>query len=420
VLIESLRGNALGRLAAPLVVGALSLSACSCSRACAPAQSQTADEAGAPEGVPPPLKVTTLAKENERLQGLAFDASHVYFSTLFHGSRRVPKAGGPVEVTSTSGSPAPNGTPDPLRSYWNGYGIEPAWTSEPDGDSHGIGPLGVYRKTGGNTQTIARSFPSKIERKVLLVDDTRMYWLEPAASAVLSAPKSGGPVTYVCEAWVPTHVDLALWGDRIFVLSIDGSLSSAPKTGGELTYHGTLSDALGNNRNALWASVQDDLLYIVSDATGYWSVPIEPGKPLPSKPPEPAFEGRVVKVEMPHGGLPLSSHTEDLLFATSIHMADLATTDAELQRAAAELEPVRAEVAAGKVPLTLSLRAGAGAESAVDAPLRRIETWIHQKIGPGVRIERSVKTSPDAGSTWVSASAYVGIGRDAVAPLFAP
>jgi hypothetical protein len=374
--------------------------------------------------------VRTLARTTLRTKRIALDATHVYFTTVLGGSFRVAKTGGEVERLDDASFPPAGVKVEARRAYYSGLYDDPGRTGFVDGAEYVMDDSGVYRAgiDGGRTR-LARAFPVHIERKVLVVGDTRVYWLEPAASAVLSVPREGGPVAYVCEAWVPVHYDLALQGDRVYLLDIDGTLSSAPAAGGGRTYHGNLSTELGSNRNGLWVAVEGDGMFVVSDATGYQTggpMVIELGKPLPADTPEPKFDGRVLRVELPRdGGMPVEPHVDGLSFGTNVWIGpDGRPEDGGLKRMAAELEPLRADLAAGKVPLTISLgsRASAsGANEAVNAVGDRIEAAIHELLGAGVRVERVVHAAGlrgDAGP--FDPNAVIGIDRRHLPAIFAP
>lgn len=407
-----------------------------CSRACAPAAPpEDAPEAAAAAFVsPPPLHVTTLTRSTLRLKRIALDATHVHFTTVLGGAYRVAKAGGEVESLGGESFPPAGVAVEARRAYYSSLVPDDGRTGVVDGAQYAVDAGGVYRTgaDGGRTR-LARAFPVNIERKVLLVGDTRVYWLEPAASAVLSVPRDGGPVAYVCEAWVPVHYDLALWGDRVYLLDVTGELTSAPAAGGgATTYHGSLDSELGSNRNGVWIAVEGDGMYVVSDAIGYHPgerMVIELGKPLATDTPVPKFDSRVVRVELPRGGgTPLEPHVDGLTFGTNVYIEPNGNPqESDLARMTQELEPLRALLAAGKVPLTISLGANtsaSGATEAVNAVADRIEAAIHERLGAAVRVERVVRAVPpgslraDAGP--VAPTGVVGVDRRHMPVIFAP
>jgi hypothetical protein len=361
-----------------------------------------------------PLHVVPLGRAKVRLQQIALDPTHVYVSTLFGGARRVSKDGGALEILSGAAFPPPGVLRDPRHAYFNGVALDPSRTAEVDGYSYGLDASGVHRMgADGGRETLARSLftPPSIDREVLVMDDARVYWLEAAASAVLSVPKAGGPVAFVCEAWVPVHDELALSGDRIYLLDIGGDLSSAPKAGGDLSSHGSLgSGDLGSNRNGVWATASGNALYIVSDASGD-----------ASNGPEPTFDGRILRVDLPSIGAPQRPHVHGLIFGANVWItAHGAPEPADLKRATETLEPLRALLSAGKLPITVVLEAGPGAAAATTARMEAIEASLKASFGPGVATERVVDATTGADAGTVASTAYVGIDRRFVPSIFAP
>jgi hypothetical protein len=268
----------------------------------------------------PPLHVVALARTEVRTQHVALDPTYAYFSTLFGGSRRVPRAGGTVEMVSDTEFPPAGVALDPAHAYWNGIPSDPIRTGWVDEHSYGVDATAVYRATlGGPRQELARSFATDgISRKVLVLDDARVFWLEPAASAVLSVPRAGGAVSFVCEAFVPVHYELALSGDPI--------------------------------RSAI-----------------------------------------------PRSGRRRSS--------TPLEMA---------------LAPLRADLAAGKYSVRLSVGAGVAAEPVAGARLDALESWLREHVGTGVHVERTVRASPALDAGAVDGTVYAGLDRRHVPALFAP
>ena len=81
------------------ILGAL-LVTCSCRESSRSSSDSRVDPnaIGAPSSDKKGLDVTALARAIDRFQGIAFEPTYVYFSAMFHGSRRVPKLGGPIEI----------------------------------------------------------------------------------------------------------------------------------------------------------------------------------------------------------------------------------------------------------------------------------------------------------------------------------
>jgi hypothetical protein len=302
-----------GRVA---VLGAL-LFACSCRGGChQPTDSATDPTASAAPSseIPTGLRVTELARANDRFQGLGLDASYVYFGAILHGWRRVPKAGGPIEIMADT---ATRGIPDPRRAYFNDFnsvGNAPTRTTDSATESFSINGAGVYRtgsavKRADHMEQLApvTQDPSvgNIARSVLIVDDTNIYWIGGGVSALFSVPRAGGPVRKICSVGSGAIVDdLATIGDTLYVIDIDGSISSIKKNGeSSLTLLDNISSKLGPNRNAIWAAVDGNDLYIVSDATESMGAAVTPlgGNRIAVNPnaSDPVFDSRVVKVALP-------------------------------------------------------------------------------------------------------------------------
>lgn len=399
------------------VVAAIS-SLASCRGACTRTSPGASNDGAAP--ALPQLQPIELAKANERFQGIALDDRYVYVGAMFHGSRRVPKAGGPIEIVATSGDIGPAGSPDPRRAYDNGYGIEPSHTSEPGDTSFSVGASGVYRTTkDGKPTLIARSFPSGISRKTLVVDDSDVYWIEPAADSVFSVPRSGGPVRWVREAWVAIADDIALAGDRIYLVDIGGDLESSKKDGSDPRYLGNMSTELGANRNGIWITMEGSTLYIVSDATGFGGPSVVViGEPMPDNTPQPTFESRVVKLDVSNvPGEPMPPHDADLIFAGGFAIEDLEKGSDVLERSVAYLDAVRDDLAKGRVPLSLTTEGAVDAR--VDAALTKTEAWLRARYGKDAKIMRPLPSSPQPGKD-AAKSIRIGIARAEVAALFAP
>jgi hypothetical protein len=283
-----------GRVA---ILGAL-LAGVSCHGSCASQADSSSGAnltaaASASAASPPDLAVTELARANERFQGLSFNGPNVYFGAMFHGLRRVPKAGGPIESVAAD---APHGIPNSRHAYFNGYPIDETSTSDSETESFSIKGASVYRtgtavKTADHVEPIApvEQNPSvgNIARSTLVVDDTNVYWIGGGVSSLFSVPRAGGPVRKICSLGSGAIVDdLAISGDTIYVIELGGSIDSIKKTGADATTHlGDIGDSLGPNRNAIWAEIDGNFLYVVSDATESMTTP--------------TFDSRVVKVKLP-------------------------------------------------------------------------------------------------------------------------
>lgn len=371
-----------------------------------------------------PLEAKVIATGLDHPRMVATDRTHVYFRTVAGEVQRVVKSGGPTERVASSVFP-PAGVSLPRdHAYFAGYGIEPRAAGDPDDALYEIDDVGVYRATAdGARQTLARSFACDSRRKALLVDDTRVYWAEPAAAAVMSVPKGGGETSLVCEA--PTlHYDLALGSDRIYLVDAGGGMSSAPRTGGANQYHGTLTRELGPDPNALWMTVDGDQLYIVSDATGRFPPPsgvrLDPSTGASAPPP--AFDGRVVRVALPRGGVTLDPHMGGLVFATNVWMGtDGVPSTADLTRLGSALAPLRTALDAGRFPVTLSIAAGPEAASAARERAHVVSSWLREHVAAGVRVELSIRLPlADGDPGYVDTTMFAGIHPRNVPAIFAP
>lgn len=252
-------------------------------------------DAEASTTTPTGLEITELGRGNDRYQGLAFDARYVHFGAILHGWRRVSKAGGPVEIVADGD---PHGISDPRHAYFNdlnSFGNTPTRTHDSETEYFTIDASGVYRnvpapKGPAAQNTIAPLTPDpsvgNIARSVLIVDDANVYWIGGGVSGLFSVPRAGGAVRKLCGTGAGSVVDdLVSVGDTLFVIDIDGTISSVKKSGGTLTLLDDISSKLGPNRNAIWAATDSNDLYIVSDATESMQTP--------------TFDSRVVKVALP-------------------------------------------------------------------------------------------------------------------------
>ena len=102
-----------------------------------------------------------------------------------------------------------------------------------------------------------------------IVDDTDAYFIGGGVNALFSDPRAGGTVKTICALGASAlGVELAMSGDTLYVVSIGGSISSIKKNGeGGLKFLDIISSQLGPNRNAIWAEVDGNFLYVVIDAT---------------------------------------------------------------------------------------------------------------------------------------------------------
>ena len=87
---------------------------------------------------------------------------------------------------------------------------------------------------------------------------------------------------------------------------------------------------------------------------------------------------------------------------------------------ASELEPLRPQLAAGKLAIVVSIGAGPAAADGVKARMDAIEARIHADLGPAARVERVVRPSRGSDAGAIDATAYAGIDRKDLAGLFAP
>jgi hypothetical protein len=340
------------------------------------------------------LQEKILARDLERPEGIGLDATHVYFKTIFRGSFRVPRDGGAVE-------PSPPKW-DARHARWDSAGIEPHTEIEEGASRFAISDNHVYRKEGATTSSLARSFASRGYRKAFAIDDERLYWVEPAASAVLSVPKTGGPVVYVGEAWVAVSVDIFPWKDRLYVLDIDGALTSLPKAGGRAAYHGLLSD-IGSNRNGMWMTADAEGIFVVSDATSMRRV--DDGA---------VFDGRVVFLPHPTGGTPRDANLPGLVFGSNLWFDD-AEKPESLGRIEDNLWPAKELIGTGRVPLTLRVWA-----TPEIASMRRtkLHAWLKSRFGEASRLDLTVIPPPDGGKP--GHNVVLGIDVSHVPAVFAP
>jgi hypothetical protein len=354
------------------------------------------DDAGFDAGTSK-LAVTELARANDRFQGLGLDESYVYVGAMVQGPRRVPKAGGPLEKVGNHGSAGPAGKPDPTRAYFNGYpSIEQTQTVAPGADSFSIDADGIYRTSAaGKKELIARSFQDaawgNVTRKVIVLDDANVYWLETSAAAIFSVPRAGGAAAFVVAAKGSLETELAIFGDTIFEIDIDGTFTSVKKNGSDLKFVGSLSYELGPNRNGIWAAVDANFLYVASDATetmGTTATPLGGTRVAIDTSGTPVFDSRIVKVALPVGGEPLPPSRDGVIFPLNVYLGDLDADDAALRRGLDIWKPFLDLLAKGKVPITISL-GGNAVDANVETHLAKIETWLRTNIGGAVKIERT-------------------------------
>ena len=396
------------------VAMALLLSGLSACKGACGGESRSNDDAESVAIVVPKIQLTELARANSRFEALRIGGGFVYTHAMQQGWRRVPIGGGPLE--NVAGEPS---VPDDrTRAYRGGYGPEPGATGDEGGEHFVFSDGSIDRIEGdGGRTSIATTFSTHDGRKVMIVDGDRLYWIEPAAEAVLSVPRHGGEVTYVCEARVPLEDDIAIVGDRLYLLGIGGDFHSAAKAGSAPIYHGNITSELGPNRNGIWMTASEGTLYVVSDATESMSMPVvEIGKPLPPAP-DPVFDSRIVKIVPPTEGQTFPAPQGGLLFARSIELADVdrSETHALLEQSFA---PFADEIRKGRVPVTLSIGT-TKTDPIVAAAVGKIEAWVRSTYGAAAAIDRTAaESAPDA--SLVASSIDVGIARSVVPRLFAP
>jgi hypothetical protein len=127
-----------------------------------------------------------------------------------------------------------------------------------------------------------------VARSVLVVDDTNAYWIGGGVNAVFSVPRLGGATKKLAHTRAGMGGELAIVGDTIYAINLDGSIQSLKKNGPEnqdASYLGRAS--IGSSINAIWAETDGTDLFIASDST----------ETMNTDPP--VFDSRVVKVSLP-------------------------------------------------------------------------------------------------------------------------
>lgn len=353
----------------------------------------------APEAAAHALVETVLARDLERPEGIGLDADYVYFRKLLRGSFRVPRKGGAVEEAPMKW--------DQRHAWWDGSGVE-KHSNIDDGDvTFSVGQIAVERIEGKSRKVLARSFRPAIGRKPFAVDDERLYWIEPLASSVLAVPKDGGDVVRLAEAWVPVHYDLVPWKDVLYLINIGGSLASIPKKGGPGLDHGTFSE-LGNHRNGVWMSADDEGIFIVSDATESRTVD---GSMV--------FGGRVVRADHPRGGMPREDQVPGLVFATNVWFDDANEPEGLARVWEEHLEPLKDGLGAGKWPLVMRVWAESPSVPGVEERRAKVLEWLRAHAGAGARVELDLRPPPVA-TEKLGHNVQLGISEAHVASVFAP
>ncbi len=184
------------------------------------------------------------------------------------------------------------------RLFGKGYPNDGTHTYEGDkADSFSIMGEALYRKgpsvkTADHLEKIAdiqqNVSVSNIARSVILVDDTNVYWIGGGVNFVFSVPQVGGATKKLAHVRAGLGVELAIAGDAIYAIALDGSIESLKKNGPEnqdATYLGAAS--IGSSVNAIWAETDGTDLFIASDST----------ETMNTDPP--VFDSRVVKVSLP-------------------------------------------------------------------------------------------------------------------------
>lgn len=200
---------------------------------------------------------TAIARPASTPDALALDAAYVYWATHDGGASfeigRAPKAGGPAEVLTSGASGYLGLALDATRAYF----------TRADGVVASV-PLG-----GGAPTTIAsgESAPTGIA-----VDTDDVYWIESGSRSLVKAPKIGGARTVLLAGTaIPPDVrllDVLVRDPELFVRAGGdvleaGAVISVPKSGGPLTFRFALPGAshlsLDNAANLMFGSSVPDL-----------------------------------------------------------------------------------------------------------------------------------------------------------------
>lgn len=351
----------------------------------APAASPPAVTPPRADAAPPPrleLDQKVLVEHLADAHGVVVEGDDVYFAD---GQQhlRVPRRGGPVE-------PAPDWPGEALHGRL-GEGA----TLYAGGVFFELRGDGIYREPQKPRHApwtqIARSFPSD-DRKAVVIDGDRVYWIEPAAAAVLSVAKTGGPVSFVCEAPVAVFDDLAVHGDTLYLLGIEGALDMVDKHGGPMRLAGIVH--LGDTERGVWMTAGDDALYIVSDAIGMFS--------------NARAGGMVSRVAYPQDGELLDDRDDGLLFPAN---------SVELRDTHREFAAIGDEVRSGRVAVTIKVIAETDEQAHREAAPQ--EAQLRTDLGPDARIE-VVIVRPPPGTTRTPPWSSVGITKEHALALFAP
>jgi len=184
--------------------------------------------------------VTALATSTSSIQGLAVDATSVYWTDYYAGVvDRVPIAGGAVVVVSSAAA-----TPGPIFAYGSGI--------------YWAGSSSIVSKAAGNLATGRTGGPNGVTS-----DGVNVYWTEQGGG-VFSVAIGGGAVTTLLAAGTPFGpVAIATDGTTVF-WDTAGVLKRTPVGGGTVT-------TMGTNPNATQAArliVASGTVYVLAASGG--------------------------------------------------------------------------------------------------------------------------------------------------------
>ena len=231
--------------------------------------------------------------------GIAVDATHVYWTDLITGVMRLPLAGGTPELLAPADSPEAIAL-DPAHVYWTaknsvgridlGGGTATsllsttlktgAWALAIDGSTlywadQILGTIQVIPVGGGPSTTVAKGLSAP---DGVVVDATDVYWAEgtdqQTEGSISRMPKAGGsPVTLAAHQQGPRALALddtsVYWTDSaVYVPSPTGLVMKAPKSGGAAT---PLASGQGNPLGI--AVDATDVYWVNSDSGTVMRVP---------------------------------------------------------------------------------------------------------------------------------------------------
>ncbi len=343
----------------------------------------------------PALAVTTLAKSNERLYGLAFDVSSVFVRTP-HGSRKVARTGGALEKAKNLADGGAPGDPDETHGYSGGADFELASATGLDHFLIGSDSVIVAADNLASGQ-LAKSIDTT-GRKAIVVEkkSDHAFWLEPTIHAVVTSRGAPAMPAYVADVWSADGADLAFANGRVYVLDPLGRLASTKSDGSDARYLGNLWPDLSTRPATVWISIDGTILYAVADG----------GE---------ASESRIVKVDLAKApGGSVTDRYGGLICARRIAVADVAN-EKRLARATELLDSFADALKAAQATILISSD-GASADPSVDAASARIEAFLRRHYGANTKIERRA----GAAGKPMATSLVVGLDRSALGMLLDP